>query len=309
MTAPNQPWWHSQLRVIDDLHCGQSHVIATHLLLGNEPALIDPGPASTLPNLEAGLASHGLSLADIRHILLTHIHLDHAGATGTLLARYPQLRVYVHHVGATHLIAPDRLLSSASRLYGAAMEQLWGEMRPVPSTAITTLAGGEQLRLGERSVRVYDAPGHAPHHVIYLEESSGLAFVGDVAGVRLPGLRGVRPATPPPNIDIAAWERTLDLLSSLEPRLLLLTHFGAIEDAAEHIERYQETLLRWAALVREGLESGADEASQIARLQALADAELDSDSQVDRTHYHYASPVDQNWHGLARYWRKRLAAE
>jgi glyoxylase-like metal-dependent hydrolase (beta-lactamase superfamily II) len=307
VTKQNPTPWTEHIGVIDDMHLEQSHVIATYAFFGNEPALVDPGPASTIAHLEAGLAAHGLAFGDIRHILLTHIHLDHAGATGTLVARYPHLRVYVHERGAPHMIAPDRLIRSATRLYGAEMERFWGEIRPVPEQAITTLVGGETLRLGERSLAVYDAPGHAPHHVIYFDEASGAACVGDNTGVRLPGFARARPATPPPDVDIEAWLRTLDMLSGLEPRLLLLTHFGPIEDVAEHIADYRETLVRWAEFVREGMASGADEATQIARLQALADAELHIETEADFARYKDASPVDLNWHGLARYWRQRAA--
>lgn len=304
MTPLTPTNWTADLGVIDDLHLGQPHIIATHVLLGSEPALVDPGPASTIANLEAGLAAHGLTFADIRHILLTHIHLDHAGATGTLVARYPHLRVYVHQRGAPHLIAPERLLRSASRLYGAMMEQLWGVILPVPEQFVTTLVGGETLHLGERRVRVYDAPGHAPHHVIYLDETSGAACVGDVAGIRLPGATVAQPATPPPDIDIETWLRTLDTLRDLEPRLLLLTHFGPVDDPAAHIAAYREALVRWAEFVRVGLASGADEATQIARLQTFANAELGAANTTDHDHYQQASPVELNWQGLARYWRK-----
>jgi glyoxylase-like metal-dependent hydrolase (beta-lactamase superfamily II) len=151
-------------RLIDLLHLGRPHIIGAYLLLGDLPALIDPGPASTLDNLEAGLAAHGLALADIQIILLTHIHLDHAGATGSLLRSYPHIRVYVHQRGAPHLTAPEKLIQSAARLYGDTMGRLWGPILPVPEAAIGTLAGGETLRAGGRTLRVDDPPGPASHH-------------------------------------------------------------------------------------------------------------------------------------------------
>src|SRR5262245_43694445 len=232
MSEPTLPALHADLRLVDVLHLGRPHVIASYALLADELALVDPGPASTIANLEAGLAAQGLALGDVRALLLTHIHLDHAGATGTLVARYPHMRVYVHQRGAPHLIAPERLIQSATRLYGDQMQWLWGEFRAVPEQAITTLGGGETVRLGRRTLRVYDAPGHASHHVMYFEEASGVAFVGDNGGIHLPGMPVVRPATPPPEIDLGAWQRTLGLLQSLNPRLLLLTHFGPIANPA-----------------------------------------------------------------------------
>ena len=292
------------IRLIDDMHRSRPHIIGTYLLPGDEPLLVDPGPTSTLAHLEAGLASAGLTLADIRAILLTHIHLDHAGATGTLVARYPHLQVYVHHRGAPHLVDPERLLKSARRLYGDGMDQLWGDVRAVPAQQLHVLSGGETLQLGQRTMQVYDAPGHASHHVMYVETESGAAFVGDVAGVLLPGTRSSRPPTPPPDIDLAAWQHSLDLVRDLDPSVLLLTHFGAVDQPREHIEDFRARLLHWAEVVRAGLASGMDEASQIRQLQALADSESGHAEQ-----YQYAAPIDQSWQGLARYWRKRAEHE
>ncbi len=297
------------LRVIDNRHLGHSRIIATHLLLGDEPALVDPGPASTIPNLEAGLTEHGLSMHDVQVLLLTHIHLDHAGATGPLVTRYPHLRVYVHRRGAPHLIAPQKLIDSASRLYGEALERLWGEIRPVPEDAITVLAGGEVLRIGNRSIRVYDAPGHAPHHVIYLDENTGAACVGDTAGVRIPECAVVQPATPPPDVDLESWQRTLDMLRDLRPSMLLLTHFGPSGDAEAHIEIFRANLLHWAEEVRQGLNGDSSDSEQIAHLKALAQNACSSLSPADREYYARASSVEASWHGLARYWRKRVQTE
>lgn len=293
-------------RLIDLLHLGRPHVIGTYLLLGEQPALIDPGPASTLDALEAGMAAYGLSLVDIQSILLTHIHLDHAGATGTLLRRYPHLRVYVHARGAPHLVAPEKLINSATRLYGDAMQRLWGPILPVPEQAINLLAGGETLRIGARALQVYDAPGHASHHVIYFDEGSGAAWVGDTGGVCRPGAVVARPATPPPDIDIEAWGRSLDMLRALDPSALLLTHFGPVYQPATYIEDYRAALLHWAEIVRVGMASGADEAAQIAQLNQLAQTSLGpAASAEDATLYEQSSSTTLSWQGLARYWRKR----
>jgi len=298
-----------RMALIDALHLGRPHVIGSYLLLGDEPALVDPGPASCLPAVEAGLAAHGLGLGDLRVLLLTHIHLDHAGATGVILARNPDVRVFVHERGAPHLIDPSRLLNSATQLYGELMGTLWGQVLPVPPEAITTLAGGEELRVGPHQIRVHDAPGHARHHVVYFEQGAGAAFVGDNAGVRLPALPFARPATPPPEVDMEAWGRTLDLLESLAPRFLCLTHFGAYPDAAAHLRDYRARLLAWAELVRAGLASGAPEADQIAALKAAAAAETAGLSDEQRAALHQQTgDLALSWRGLARYWRKKAEA-
>jgi glyoxylase-like metal-dependent hydrolase (beta-lactamase superfamily II) len=294
---------------IDDMHLGRPQVIATYLLTGDAPALVDPGPASTLPALEAGLAAQGLGLGDIHSILLTHIHLDHAGATGSILARSPQAKVYVHQRGAQHMIDPSRLLSSATQLYGDMMDTLWGEILPVPADAITTLEGGEMIDLGGRILHVFDAPGHAKHHLIYLDQQSGGAFIGDNGGVRLPDLPFARPATPPPDIDLEAWDGTLLMLDELMPSWLMLTHFGAYNDVEFHISDYRARLAHWGEYVRKGMEGGASEEAQIAALAELAAQEAAGLSDVDRgALLQQTGALESSWRGLARYWRKRAAA-
>ncbi len=292
------------IRLIDTLHLGRSQVIGTYLLLGDEPMLVDPGPTSTLTNVEAGLQTHGLTLGDIRTLLLTHIHLDHAGSTGTILARYPHIRAYVHERGAPHMLNPEKLLTSATRLYGELMDVLWGEFRAVPAERLTVLSGGETLRLGGRTLDVRYAPGHASHHVIYFDQGSGAAFVGDNAGIRLPDSSYVRPATPPPDVNLEAWDSTLTMLREFEPKVLCLTHFGPSFDSLAHIDSYRQRLHHWAEVVRAGLASGDDEASQIERLQKVAASELD-DFPDEVARYDQAAPLFQSWQGLARYWRKR----
>ncbi|MBS1251423.1 MAG: Hydroxyacylglutathione hydrolase GloC [Anaerolineales bacterium] len=298
---------HPDIRLIDDQFLGLPHLIGTYVLLGDEPALVDPGPSTTIAGLEAGLAADGLSFDDIRALLLTHIHLDHAGATGTLVTRYPHLRVYVHQVGAPHVIDPERLIRSATRLYGDDMDRLWGEIRPVPESNVTALSGGETLNLGRRMLHVYDTPGHASHHVTYFDPASAAAFVGDVTGVRFPDTNYARPATPPPDIDLEAWHDSLDTLLELDPSQLLLTHFGPGLKPEVHIESFRERLTRWAQVAREGLEDGESESVQINQLRTVAEAELDAANVEDevKESYELATPIDQSWQGLARYWRKR----
>jgi Zn-dependent hydrolases, including glyoxylases len=295
------------IALVDDYHLGRPQVVGTYVLLGENPVIVDPGPASVLPNLETGLRQIGLEFSDLHGIVLSHIHLDHAGATGSLVRYFPHLKVYVHHRGAPHLIAPDKLLRSATRIYGGQMDYLWGEFLPVPAEAVVTLSGGETIRIAGRTLRVFDAPGHASHHLIYLDEATGAAWVGDTTGLRMPGYTYVRPATPPPDIDLEAWRRTLDMLLALHPRMLLLTHFGPAHDPERHIAEMWEHTTRWAETVRASLERGDDEATAAAQLAALADAEMGADAgEAVRQQYAQAGAVEMSWHGLARYWRKKM---
>jgi glyoxylase-like metal-dependent hydrolase (beta-lactamase superfamily II) len=275
-------------RAIDVKHLGRDRVICAHEVDG---LVIDPGPSTGLDALleELGEAPRGL--------LLTHIHLDHAGASGTLARRFPGLPVYVHERGAPHLADPSRLLASAARLYGDDMERLWGEVAPVPEESIRPLAGGETVE----GFRVAYTPGHASHHVCYLHEHSGEAFVGDVAGVRIPPSDHAFAPTPPPDIDIEAWLRSIDVVRGWRPSALGLTHFGRVEgDVDAHLARVESELLRMSEAAR-----GASEAEFIAahreRLARGAD-----EATVER--FLQAAPPEQLYAGLSRYWQKRAEA-
>ncbi|MDZ4720920.1 MAG: MBL fold metallo-hydrolase [Roseiflexaceae bacterium] len=297
------------IRLIDTMHLGHPMVVASYLLLGDQLALVDPGPTSALPGLEAGLAANGIRVEDLSALLLTHIHFDHAGATGMLLRRNPRLRVYVHQRGAPHLIDPEKLMRSAARLYGDQLDYLWGAFLPVPAENVRILADGEQIALGTRTLIAYDAPGHASHHVLYHEPASGALWCGDDAGVQMPGFHYCRPATPPPDIDLEGWERTWQHMEALHPTVLLLTHFGAYGNPQRHIGEVRQRTLAWAALVRTEMERGGDEATQIAALQKLANDELavfGEQASTAAVLYSQVAAVDQCWQGLARYWRKKL---
>src|SRR5262245_35934725 len=198
------------------MHLGRPHVIGCWEVDG---CLVDPGPQSSMDTLLEALGDE-----QPRALLLTHIHLDHAAATGAIVRRWPDLEVYVHERGAPHLVDPSRLLASAERLYGDAMERLWGEIVPVPERSIRALAGGETV-LG---MRVAYTPGHASHHVCYLHEETGTAFVGDVAAVLIPGTNLVVPPTPPPDIDIETWKDSIGTVEGWRPERLAVTHFGGI---------------------------------------------------------------------------------
>ncbi len=291
---------------IDLQFMGSPRVIATALLNGpGGLTLIDPGPTSCLPALEAGLRVHGLSLRDVRTLLLTHIHLDHAGATGTIVERVPAIRVYVHERGAPHMIDPARLLASVTRLYGDQMNTRWGAFQPVPASQVTALAGGERVEVGGTPIRVAYTPGHATHHVSYLDERTGVAYVGDVAGIRLSGDYLLAP-TPPPDIDIEAWQESLNSIEAWQPVSLFLTHFGPVSAARAHLSRLRTTLMRQADDVRQALQTGGTEDEKIGafveRMRAEARQAL---PESEANAMELAAPFDQLWQGLARYWRKR----
>ena len=286
---------------------GRQRVIACAVLHGpGGVAIVDPGPASTLPALRRHLTDAGISVGDVTTILLTHIHLDHAGATGTLVRENPKLRVYVHEIGAPHMVDPAKLVASATRLYGDAMDRLWGEIAPVPPAALTTLMGGERLDVGGRMLDVAYTPGHASHHVSYLSADSGVAFVGDTAGVRVVPGGFVLPPTPPPDIDLDAWAKSLRTLEGWGAETLLITHFGAASPTPHHLTAMRDHLGLVARLSKESLAVEGEDASKEAWFVDRVRRELRRTlSDADAAAYEISGRFDLNWRGLARYWRKK----
>jgi glyoxylase-like metal-dependent hydrolase (beta-lactamase superfamily II) len=276
---------------IDLLHLGRERVIASYLLDTDDgPALFDCGPTTTIEALKAGLADRGLALTDVRHLLLSHIHLDHAGATGALVREHPELQVHVSPIGAPHLVDPGRLERSARRLYGDSFDSLWGELAPVPQENVHALDGGRVLGLES-----FPTAGHASHHVCYLDPD-GTLYAGDACGVRvLPG-RFVMPPTPPPEVDVEAWETTLDEIERRAPERLALVHFGVAEDVGRHLTELRLNLLDWA----ESVEGGATEEEFV----EYAHAQL-TDSREDAPTYDFAMPLWQSYAGLRRWADKR----
>jgi glyoxylase-like metal-dependent hydrolase (beta-lactamase superfamily II) len=275
------------MRAIDTRHLGNEKVICCWEVDG---VLVDPGPESTLATVLDALGD-----LEPRAVLLTHIHFDHAGATGALLERWPELPVFVHERGARHIVDPERLVASAARLYGGeeGLRRLWGEVVPVPKENLTILQGGETVL---DAFRVEYTPGHASHHVCYRHEPTGTAFVGDMGGVRIPPATYVVAPTPPPDIDVEAWERSLDVIEGWEPTALALTHYGRVDDVAPHLrqmrERLHETLRLASQHGQEAFEAGiADRVEQKA-------AEL-------APQYLQAAPPDHLYLGMRRYLDKR----
>jgi glyoxylase-like metal-dependent hydrolase (beta-lactamase superfamily II) len=272
--------------LIDLLHLGRPKVIGAWRV---GEVIVDPGPSSCL-----GTLLPILERRPPRVLALTHIHLDHAGASGSLLRRFPDTEVWVHERGAPHLIDPAKLLESARRLYGEQMGELWGEVLPVPGERIRVLVGGESLG----SFRVAYTPGHASHHVSYLHEPSRRAFTGDVTGVRI-GEGHVLAPTPPPDIDLEAWRASLDVIEGWRPRSLAMTHFGSYDDVAEHLSDLRNQLEVVEAMARD-LDGPAFASLVRAR---VADARASV-----RDAYEQAMPPEQSFHGLSRYLRRRERA-
>jgi glyoxylase-like metal-dependent hydrolase (beta-lactamase superfamily II) len=297
----------SGLSYVDLDFLGVPRVIATVVVHGpGGVALIDPGPSSTLPVLRAALERAGLAMRDVTALLLTHIHLDHAGASGTLVRENPGLRVYVHEKGAPHMVSPEKLLASASRLYADAMDRLWGEFLSVPADAIVTLAGGERIEAAGRPLDVAYTPGHASHHVSYFARDTGIAFVGDTAGIRLRPAALVLPPTPPPDIDIEQWSESLAKISAWRPDTLFLTHFGPSSPIGPHLTELIDHLAlasEWAkaSLAREEPDE-AREAWFVDQVRAELRRRM---SEADAQAYEVAGRFDLSWRGLARYWRKK----
>ena len=285
---------------------GRAHAIATGVMQsGDSAAIVDPGPTTCLPTLELGLQEHGVRWSDVRHILLTHIHLDHAGATGTIVRAHPQIKVFVHERGAVHMADPQKLIDSATRLYADRMALLWGEIAPVPAANLVTVSGGERIDAGGRSFEVAYTPGHASHHVSFFDRASGVAFVGDTAGVCIDD-GYIVPPTPPPDIDLEKWRGSIDQIEAWSPDTIFLTHFGPRGNVRPHLETLWNNLQEMASWVRHTLaEPGSDEE----RSRMFADR-LKADmrrqmSDIQIAAYPVAAPFEQLWLGLARYWRKK----
>ena len=294
------------LSYIDLNFLGRRHAIATAVVRGPAGvALIDPGPSTCLAALEAGLQVGGVRLGDVSEILLTHIHLDHAGATGSILRQYPHIRVVVHERGARHLIAPEKLVESARRLWGADMDRLWGEVTPVPERSLHVVSGEEQVFAGGRTFEIAYTPGHAAHHVSYWDASSGVAFVGDTAGVSIDGSY-VLPPTPPPDIDIELWRASVARIERWNPGTLFLTHFGPVEAVRPHLARLLDHLDVTAALVRDSLQGpGSDDERSLAFGDDLRRELRRRMPEAQVSAYESAAPFHLLWLGLARYWRKK----
>lgn len=297
--------------LLDTGHRGLPGTIGAYLLPLEEGAfaLVESGPGSTRGNLLQAVAEAGYELEGLEHILLTHIHLDHAGAAGDLARRSGAL-VHVHHRGAPHLADPGRLLESARRIYGERMDALWGEMVPVPADQLRSHFDGDVLELGRHRLEVLETPGHASHHAAYLLDDDTI-FTGDAAGVRFPPAELIRPALPPPEVDLQAWEASIAKLRSCVPERLLLTHFGEVQEAEEHLTALPARNRRWAEEIRVGMLAGESQRQLEKRIVDLEEREFRewglSEEMSER--YRVTSDAAMTAMGLERYWRKKRPEE
>lgn len=293
------------IEVIDLEYLNESRSIASVFLAGSDGlAIVDPGPSTSLPVVRRRLADRGASVADITAIVLTHIHLDHAGSTGTLVRENPRIRVFVHARGAPHLIDPSRLLRSASRIYGDQMERLWHEVLPIPPDRIHVLGEEDTITVAGRRMHSVYTPGHAWHHVCLLDEASGTALVGDTAGERYPGERYVLPVTPPPDVDLERWRTSIDRVRAWNSTQLVVTHFGAFQDPARHLTEHEQRLGQWATAVRRSLATGEGETDAQRAECFVREVDTELEQQLPPLiAERYSHSVRSSWDGLARYWR------
>jgi glyoxylase-like metal-dependent hydrolase (beta-lactamase superfamily II) len=303
-----------KITTLDTNWVGHPKSIAAALLDSeNHRAIIDPGPESTLATLRDQLRANGVEIADLDAILLTHIHLDHAGATGTLVRENPRLAVYVHSKGAPHMVDPAKLLNSAGRLWGDELKFLFGRTLSVPRENLHILEGSETLTLGSRKLDVVYTPGHASHHVSYFDDDAGVAFIGDTTGIRIDNGPYILPATPPPDIDLAVWDQSFAAILDRRPARLFSN------DPSAHIAEFRERLHQWAEVAEQALTSAANDpapldadARDAAALSAFVKksrAEMDEIlGPVEAEHHVFTAALNLSFLGLARYIRKRTAA-
>ena len=291
---------------LDTLHLGRAHVIGTAVLdLGDgNLALVDCGPANVFLALVEGLKRLRLDPSRVQHLLLTHIHLDHAGGAWRWQQEFGT-PISVHPRGTAHLIDPQRLIASATRIYGDRMTELWGEIKPVPDSAVHATSDGERLQLGRCSIEVLETPGHAQHHNAYHLPSEDLIFTGDIAGVKIDA-GPILPPFPPPDIDVESWLSSIDRLEALRPDAFWLTHFGEVRDTTAHLTELRQRILRWAEWMRTELRDKRTEPELIRSFQNLTAAELAKApiSDAIREAYEQADPATMSVAGLRRYWEK-----
>ena len=295
------------IEVIDLDFMGADGVVAAYLLVGDDGlALIETGPSTTRQHLEAGIRAVGYSLGDVTRIIVTHIHFDHAGAAGALLCDHPNARLSVHPVGLPHLVDPSRLVSSATRIYGERMDELWGPIVPAPDDRVDALRDGESLRAGGRDLRVMFTPGHAAHHAALFDESTGTLFTGDVGGVRIQGTTFASVPTPPPEFDIDAWRTSIQAMLDVHPARLALTHFGMFDDVKWHFDQLREGLADVTRMARESLTAESDTTGLTTRLLEHAASGLgESLSDEVMLRLELANPAYMGALGLQRFLRKR----
>lgn len=297
---------------IDTLMGGRARYTAAYLLDAGEPALVETGPGTSVDPVTAALDRLGLEPGELAHIVLTHIHLDHAGGVGQLAQRFPKATVWVHERGAPHLVDPSRLVASTARVWGEReMRELFGPAQPVVADRVRPLRDGDTISLGDRELAVLDTPGHASHHVALVDSRTGVVFTGDALGIHVPDLPVLRPATPPPEFDLERYVASIGRIRAAARSMLLFAHFGPLGDVDRTCDLAIRRVRDWARVVEDALSETEDPDELSARLEATAledietgsEAALDLDILEDRLRL--LSSIRMNAQGLARYWRKR----
>ena len=295
------------LTAIDTRMAGRTMVTSAYLVAAREPALVETGPTTSADAVLEELARLGMGPADLAHIVLTHIHLDHAGGAGRLAARFPTATVWVHERGAPHLADPGRLVASAARVYGEErLRTLFGPVDPVPSDRLRAIGEGDLIPLGDRRLEVLYTPGHASHHVSLVDSLTGALFTGDALGIHLPDVRVLRPATPPPDIDIEAGVHSIERIRGRAESFLMFSHFGPVREVDELCGIAASRLRAWAGIVQEAMEQ-TDDLDRIAEILTERTAsEFDQAPEgADLERYEILSGMKMNAAGLVRYWNKR----
>jgi len=292
--------------VIDLQFLGRPGRIAAGAIRTPAGALVvDPGPASCLPSLIGGLAGLGIAPRDLHGLLLTHIHLDHGGAAGALVRQYPHVKVYVHPRGAPHLLDPAKLLASAARLYGDQMDRLWGEFAAVPAANLVVPADGDGLDFGGARFDVAYTAGHASHHACYRDRRSGVVYAGDTGGIRVGPSAYVLPPTPPPDIDVRAWQESLARLRAWEPSGVFVTHFGLYRDAGAHFDALSRELEAWDELAGTILADVPAGSRASAFIESVRERVRQRVTAEEAESYRDSMSLEDCWTGLERYWQKQ----
>jgi glyoxylase-like metal-dependent hydrolase (beta-lactamase superfamily II) len=294
------------IRAIDTNMFGRDRLTSAYLVDADQPAIVETGPTTSVDAVREGLSALGIGASDLAHIVVTHIHLDHAGGAGALAAHYPEATVWVHERGAPHLADPDRLVSSAGRIYGPErLLELFGPVHPVPTERLRAVADGDRVSLGNRTLDVLYTPGHAGHHVALIDDRTRAVFVGDAMGIFLPDVRVLRPATPPPEFDLELAVQSVERIREAGPSAVLFSHFGPDREVDELCDLAIDRLQRWTSVTEEALRTTDDLSEVVRRLRTETEGIDVSDGPPDdRVRYEFLSSYEMNANGLVRYLRR-----